>query len=46
MQMKEIAAGGTIYDGFKDDLIALGDSTLSLDQIRKLLISLIEKINS
>ena len=46
MQMKDIAAGGTIYDGVKDDLIALGDSTLSLDQIRKLLISLIEKINS
>ena len=46
MQMKDIAAGGTIYDGVKDDLIALGDSTLSLDQIHKLLISLIEKINS
>ena len=44
--MKEIADGGTIYDGFKDDLIALGDNALTLDQIHKLLISLIEKINS
>lgn len=44
-QMAEISAGGTCYDDYIDELKALGDKTLSLDDLRNAIIELLQKIN-
>lgn len=44
-QMSDISAGETCYDDYIDELKQLGDKTLSLDDLRKVIIELLLKIN-
>jgi hypothetical protein len=44
-QMAEIHAGGTQYDAYQDLFRDLGDETLTLDELRKKILDLLEAIN-